>query len=160
MSPGFPPGFGTQPGQPPHQWAQGAPRNVTAFTPDEKKIFQYQGVWYDPLEITAKLQMLLGGRAEQMIRDYRKRGNAGPEGWAAFEQVKQAIHAVFEFEPFDKSTGQGTLYEVWDGAVEAYLDFFRKSATSTGTTPTSAPPTVSQGASPAASPTETITVSG
>ena len=44
------------------------PRNATDFTPDESKIFQYMGVWYDPLEVNHKLQICLGGRAEQMIR--------------------------------------------------------------------------------------------
>lgn len=152
-------------GMTPEQWQAAQadmrmPRNVTDFTPDETKIFQYAGVWYDPLELNHRLQVLLGGRAEELIRDYCKKGRGGAEAWAALDQVKHAILTAFDFPPFDPQTGTGTTYSVWDGALEAYLDFFRRCATSTDTMPTCAPPSESPDSSPEESPLATTSACG
>ena len=107
------------------------------------KIFPYHNgkekVWADPLEISHKLQKMLGGKAEQVIGDFYAKE---PErSIPAYDRVHAAVCVAFGFEAFDATTGQGTMYEIWHGALEAYLDFFQRSEMSTGTSQMSAPPT-------------------
>lgn len=116
------------------------PRNVTELRPEDRAIFEYQGRFYDPLELNHKLQSYLAGRAEQFIKDFYRQDNP-PASAQAQQPVKEAVHAAFGFQMFDPETGEGTTFEVWNGALEAYLDFFRRRAMLTDTSQTSVPPT-------------------
>ena len=117
--------------------------NVSDFNHADLAIFEYHDgqkvVKADPWEILSKMQKVLGGKAQQIISDYLS--SDWMKSIPVHEQVKQAVHIAFGFEPFDPATGTGTVFKVWDGALEAYLDFFRSLAPSTEPSPTPAQPT-------------------
>jgi hypothetical protein len=119
------------------------PKSAAEFTAQDLAIFKYHNgtgyVWADPFEICHKLQKFLGGRAEAVLRDFMSKDP--DQALGAFPQVHHAVCVAFGFEPFNPETGTGTVFKVWNGALEEYLDFFRRLDAATVTSPTDAPPT-------------------
>lgn len=107
---------------------------------DQSKIFKFNNgladVWADPLEINARLNLLLRGQMARVAKDSK---SADPDvAWPALLTLRDAVCVAFGLgKPFDPQTGTGVQWDVWRTAWRAYLDFFQKPAADGGSTPIS-----------------------
>lgn len=100
----------------------------------------YPELYGDPLEIERTLKLILGD-FDAFLEAYNSPDPA--IALQATQKFKAAMATAFRVRAFDPLTGQGmnleTLLALWNG----YFEWRKKKQSSTGASPTSAPPTAS-----------------